>query len=96
MALFERHADEWLDGSPAWFGWALFRCFLLGLRIGRDEAGEEPPAPGWHHWTESEDEDVRQHWQSQTDGEIGRRLGRDKEAVARRRSKLGLTRGKNR
>lgn len=95
MALFEKHADFWENGeAPAWHGWALHRCFLLGLQMGRGEAIE--PVYGWHHWTPEEDEDVRQHWQSQTDGEIGRRMGRDKEAVARRRSKLGLTRGVNR
>jgi hypothetical protein len=95
VALFEKHADFWENGeAPAWHGWALHRCFLLGLQMGRGEAIE--PVYGWHHWTPEEDEDVRQHWQSQTDGEIGRRMGRDKEAVARRRSKLGLTRGVNR
>ncbi len=43
------------------------------------------------HFTSWEDQVIRDSWQTETDEEIGNRVGRTDEAIARRRKHLGLS-----
>jgi len=51
---------------------------------------------GKGHFTAWEDQTIRDEWETSTDEEIGRRLGRTTEAIARRRKILGFVKGNGR
>jgi hypothetical protein len=97
VSLFERHADGWEEGEvPYFFGWALHRCFLLGLKIGREELAaardKSPPQAEWGEWTEEEDAELMRLWPTHANNEIAALLGRGPYGVTKRRQRLGISR----
>lgn len=68
-----------------------------------DESAKPQKSPGKKksksskgHFTAWEDQVIRDEWQTSTDEEIGVRLGRTTEAIARRRKILGFVKGNGR
>lgn len=96
----DNSADDWddwgdLDAEPK------SKSNSKDISVDFDDDGDDgSPSSGGRgskgHFTAWEDQVIRSHWETSTDEEIARRLGRSVESIARRRKMLNLYKGNGR
>lgn len=82
-------SDEWEDDS--WDKWEDDNAQDDTDNVVRKLQRKKNNSSNKGHFTAWEDQIIRDDWQTHTDEEIGERVGRTAEAIARRRKHLGLS-----